>query len=365
MLRPGELGCAVPGGGAWVRMEDWMRIAVAWLAGVAVLLVAGCSSGRPTAVPSTPGNPAFVTRSVLRLGYVPQVLDAPALVGLRMGAFARNLGRVEPVAFTSGQAELQALEDGGLDAAYLDPVAAVTAWQSGRLPVRVVAGVASGGAEFVVGKKITAVAQLAHAQLSAPPGSAQEVALDYWLHQHGLPALGPGDLGAMRDSALVAGFRRGQIVGGWEPVPVDAELAAAGGRVLVNESQLWPGGHFATDVLVVTQRLLSQAPGAVTGLLRGQLQAGGYIAAHRAAAEALVNQQLAATAGTIMPPAVIAASFAQISFGPDPVAASMLAEGQHAAAAGLLKPVRSLAGLLDLAPLNSLLRADRQQPVRS
>ena len=344
-----------------------MRTVVAGLAAAVLVLAAGCSSPAHPARPLVTANPAFVTGSVLRLGYVPEVLDAPALVGLQEGYFARSLGRarLEPVSFTSGQAELAALEDGGLDAAYLDPVAAVAAWQAGGRPVRVVAGAASGGAEFVVGKKIRTMGQLAHAQLSVPAGSAQEVALDYWLRQHGLPALGPGDLGVMPDEALVAGFKAGQIAGGWEPAPLDAELAAAGGRVLVNESRLWPGGRFSTGVLVVTQRLLSRDGGAVTALLAGHLQAEKFITAHRAAAEAVVVQQLAAAAGRGMPPALLPASFAQIAFGPDPVASSVLGEARHAAAAGLLKPARSVAGLFDLAPLNTLLRAAGQRPVNS
>jgi NitT/TauT family transport system substrate-binding protein len=333
-----------------------------------MLLAAGCSShGRPSGKPSITANPAFVTGSVLRVGYLPGLLDAPALVGLQTGMFGRDLGRarVEPVAFTSVQAEVTSLEDGGLDAAYLDPVAAVAAWQAGRLPVRVVSGVASGGAEFVVGKKITSMRQLAHAQLSAPAGSAQEAALDWWLRQHGLPGLGPGDLGVMRDSALVAGVRVGQIAGGWEPAPLDAELTAAGGRVLVNEAGLWPGGRFANTVLVVTRRLAADDPGAVTRLLEGQLQAEAFITAHASAAEAVVNQQLAATTGSRIAPGVLAASFTQVSFSSDPLAASILTEAQHAAAAGLLKPVRSLSGLFDLAPLNRLLRAAGKPPVRS
>jgi NitT/TauT family transport system substrate-binding protein len=50
-------------------------------------------------------------------------------------------------------------------------------------------------------------------------------------------------------------------------------------------------------------------------------------------------------------------SFAQITFTNDPLAATILTETQHSAAAGLLKPTRSLTGLFYLGPLNKLLRA--------
>jgi NitT/TauT family transport system substrate-binding protein len=347
-----------------------MRGLAAWLAAVVALmvLVAGCSS--PPKPPPRGLGPvgAFGADRVMRLGYVPGVMDAPALIGLQSGGFTAGLRRMtlDPVAFGSDQAETAALQDGQLDAAYLDPVAAVTAWQSARRsPVRIVAGGASGGVQFVVRKGISSAGQLAHAHLAAPAGGAQEAALDYWLHQHGLPALKRSEVAVMPDDALVREFQSGKLMGGWEPAPVDAELAAAGGRVLVDEAGLWPGRRFATSVLVVTRRFLARDPGAVSGLLRGQIQADDFIAARRVSAEAIVRQELTARLGSRMPPAVLSSSFAQLSYTADPDAASVLAEARHAAAAGLVRPVTSLAGLFDLGPLNTLLRAAGRRPVRS
>ena len=330
------------------------------------VLVAGCSS--PPKPPDKVGGVVggFPADHVLRLGYVPDVVDSPVLVGLQSGAFTAGLSRMtlQPVAFPSMQAETLALQNGQLDAAYLDPVAAVIAWQSGRrFPVQIVAGAASGGVEFVVRKGITGAAQLAQAKLAAPGGSAQEAAADAWLHEHGLRVLKTSEVAVMPDDALVREFRSGQIEGGWEPAPADAELTAAGGRVLVNEARLWPGGRFATAVLMVTRRFLAHDPGAVTGLLRGQLQADEFIASRRVSAEAIVQQELTAKVGSALPAGVLASSFTQLSFTENPDAASVLTEAQHAVAAGLVKPVRSLVGLFDMVPLNQVLRAAHQRPV--
>ena len=343
-----------------------MRIArLALAAMIPLVLAAGCSSPpKPPTVGGVVGG--FSKDRVLRLGYVPDVVDAAVLVGLQSGAFTAGLSRMtlQPVPFPSMQAETAALENGQLDAAYLDPVAAVAAWQAGgRFPVRIVAGAASGGVEFVVRKGITGAAQLKHAKLAAPGGSAQEAAADTWLQAHGVRTLKSSEVAVMPDDALVRAFRSGQIAGGWEPAPADAELAAAGGRVLVNEAGLWPGGRFATAVLVVTRRFLIRDPGAVSGLLRGQLQADEFITARRVSAEAIVQQELTARLGSALPAGVLASSFAQLSFTGNPDAASVLAEARHAAAAGLVKPVRSLAGLFDLALLNQVSRAAHQRPV--
>ncbi len=327
------------------------------------VLLAGCASpaGGNAGNQGSQAGPA----GVLRLGYLLELADAPALAGVQMGFFGAALGRVrlEQVAFASNAAEVAAVEHGQLDAAYMDPVAAVTVWQSspGGL-VRVVAGAASGGAELVVRTGITSARQLAGGHLVAPAGGAQQVALRYWLGRRGVH---PPDAGrvTMTSAYLVRALRSGQIAGGWEPAPADTEMAAAGGRVLVNEASLWPGGRYATAVLVVGRRYLSAHRAAVTLLLKGQIQATAFLTAAPASAAAAVNQKLAAMQSTHIPPAVLARSFAQLTFTVDPLAASMLTEAQRAAAAGLLKPVRSLAGLYDLSPLNTLLRSAGERPV--
>lgn len=333
------------------------------------MLLVGCSSPAPP--PGSAGALAAGSAGAareLRLGFVPGVTDASALVGMQMGFFGEHLGRVtlEPVPLSSAADEVTALEHGQLDAAYLDPVAAVMAWQSSaRGLVRIVAGAASGGAELVVAKGITRAGELAHRPLAAPEGSAQEAAFSYWLRQHSLPGLTAGAASGMTGTEVVQAFRSGHIAGGWEPAPVDAEMAAAGGRVLVNEASLWPGGRFSTVVLVVTQRFASADPAAVSGLLRGQVQSDDFIATDRTSAEAALGQKLTAVTGSGVAPSVLASSFAQVTLTDDPLAGSVLTEARHAAAVGMLKPVKSLGSIYDLAPLNAVLRAAGQRPVSS
>ncbi len=87
---------------------------------------------------------------VLRLGVTRQAADAAGLVGARLGFFQAELGtsiRLQLVPFRSVAAEGDALEAGQLDAAYVDPVTAVSAWlASGRKLIVVAAGAAARGA---------------------------------------------------------------------------------------------------------------------------------------------------------------------------------------------------------------------------
>ena len=61
--------------------------------------------------------------------------------------------------------------------------------------------------------------------------------------------------------------------------------------------------------------------------------------------------------GKGLKPAVLSASFQQITFTDDPIASSLATDAQHAVAVGLLKPVNNINGLYDLGPLNKLLAA--------
>jgi NitT/TauT family transport system substrate-binding protein len=323
----------------------------------------GSGQGHTTGSPV--GPPGAQSAGVLRLGLAENVADAPALAGWQMGFLGQNLGKttLEPAPFTSAAAELAALENGQLDAAYLDPIAALQAWQSapGGL-IKIIAGAASGGAELVVTPHITSPAQLKGHTLAAPANGAQQAAADHWLAQHGLPARTTAQASTSAAAGLLQQFRTGKIAGAWEPPPLDVQLTAAGGHVLVDENTLWPGGQFPTAILVVTQKYLSGNPAAVSGLLKGQLQALRFLTADQVSAQAAIGQRLTAIGRTVTK-AVLARSFTQVAFTDNPLPAALLAEAQNAAAAGLLKPVKNLASIYDLNPLNQALKADGQKPI--
>jgi ABC-type nitrate/sulfonate/bicarbonate transport system substrate-binding protein len=146
------------------------------------ILIAACSSspqraGSDTAQTGAAAGDAAVGTPVaptagnqVRLGFVATAADSSALVGVQDNLFLADLGSgvaLEPIPFSSSSAEESALVAGRLDAAYLDPVSAVRAWQSTRGGVRVVSGAASAGgksaAELVVTSKF----------LAAEPGRVQ------------------------------------------------------------------------------------------------------------------------------------------------------------------------------------------------
>ena len=338
-------------------------------AGVAAvtLLAAGCASSATGASGSGSGP------VVLRLGFLANITNEPALVGIAKGFFTKNLGQnvtLKTTVFSTGTEETTALLAGQLDAAYVGPNPAINAWQkSNGTAIKIISGAASGGASLVVKKGITSAPQLKGKSLATPAlGNTQDVALRFWLKQHGLNTTptGGGDVSIKPikpNSAAVLEFSSGQIDGGWEPEPYATEMVLAGGTRLVNEASLWPGGKFATTNLAVTQSFLSAHPSAVSGLLKGQIEANSYINAKGRAAAGVANTELAKLLGKGLRPNVLSAALPYITFTNDPIASSLVTDARHAVAAGLLTPVKNLSGIYDLGPLNALLKAAGQPQV--
>ena len=341
----------------------------AGVAAVAVLAAAGCSSSGSSNASGGGSSPV-----VLRLGFLANITHEPALVGLEKGYFAKQLGKnvtLKTTVFSSGTEETTAILAGQLDAAYVGPNPAINAWQkSNGTAIKIVSGAASGGASLVVKSGITSAAQLKGKSLATPSlGNTQDVAVRYWLKQHGLTTTptGGGDVAIKPikpNSAAVLQFKSGQLDGGWEPEPYATEMVLDGGKRMVNEASLWPGGKFVTTNLVVTQSFLKAHPSAVNGLLKGQIQANSYINSNPTGAAQAANAELTELLGKGLPSDVLTPSLKYITFTNDPIASSLTTDAQHAVAVGLLKPV-NLSGIYDLGPLNKLLQAAGQPQVNS
>jgi NitT/TauT family transport system substrate-binding protein len=329
------------------------------------MLAAGCSTS------STASGSGDV---VLRLGFLANITHEPALVGLEKGFFAKNLGKhvtLKTTVFSSGTEETTALLAGQLDAAYVGPNPAINAWQkSNGTAIKIISGAASGGASLVVKPGITSAAALKGKSLATPSlGNTQDVAVRYWLKQHGLTttATGGGDVAIKPikpNSAAVLQFKSGQLDGGWEPEPYATEMVMDGGKRLVNEASLWPGGKFVTTNLVVTQSFLKDHASVVNGLLKGQIEANDYINANGQAAAQAANTELTELLGKGLDANILTKSLTYLTFTNDPIASSLKTDAQHAVAVGLLQPV-NLNGIYDLGPLNKLLKAAGEPQVSS
>ena len=338
------------------------------------VLGTGCGSSASSVVKDTkledlPANDAVS----VRLGYFPNVTHAAALVGLDQGLFAKELGAIgatiDPKAFNAGPEAIEAVFAGALDITYIGPNPAVNAFQkSNGQAVQIVAGSTSGGAAFVVQPSITSAADLKGKTVASPQlGGTQDIALRGWLAGEGLKTdtSGGGDV-AIKPQAnadTLATFKSGAIAGAWVPAPWDTRLVTeGGGKVLVDEATLWPGGQFATTVVLVRTAFLNEHPAAVAAILRAHLAALDSIAADPPAAQASTNKEIETVTGKGLAESLITASWKSLSFTPNPLAETVRKSADEAVVLGLNKPI-DIAPIFNLNLLNALLKAKGQPPV--
>lgn len=327
-----------------------LRFATAALVGLVLLASCGTGSGAE-------GD------ATLRLGYFPNVTHAPALVGLEEGIFAEALGDVElqAQAFNAGPDVVEAIFNGALDASYIGPNPAINAFsQSDGQAIRIVAGTTSGGAALVVREDITSPDQLVGTALATPQlGNTQDVALRAWLLEQGYETdlEGGGDVSVMpqANAQALEAFVAGEIDGAWVPEPwATRMLEEGGGRVFVDEADLWPDGRFVTTHLIVATEFLEEHPDVVKALLQAHVEAVTFANEQTDAAQQAVLSQIAAVTGSELSAEVLAAAWENLEFTADPIASSLATSAEHATELGLLDPT-DLEGIYDLALLNEVL----------
>ncbi len=234
------------------------RAALGLFAGAAATGIAGVALGRRGA-----------DSTVLRVGTMANLTHAPMLAGLGSGRLARALApvRLEARVFRAGPRVTEALIGDALDVGTAGPAPIVIHHArhaaSGR-GLRVVGGVASGGASLVVrnGARIAGPSDLHGKSLAVTQlGTTQDVALRAYLAEHGLhdaasPLPGPlsgGDVRifAIAGATILAQMKRGDLDGAWLPEPWATRVATdLGATRLVDERELWPERRFATALLV-------------------------------------------------------------------------------------------------------------------
>jgi NitT/TauT family transport system substrate-binding protein len=343
---------------------------------VAALVTSACSGGgtgsSANAGTTAPTGSSSSPPVTVKLGYYPNLTHATAIVGVQQGIFAQALGqdKLQTATFNAGPAAVEALFSGAVDATYIGPNPVINAYQQSHgQAIRIISGATSGGAALVVKPTINSASDLRGKKLATPQlGNTQDVALRYWLQGKGLKSdpQGGGDVSILPqdNSTAVQAFRTGQIDGGWVPEPYASQLVGAGGKVLVNEKSLWPGGRFVTTELAVRTDFLKQHPDAVARLLQGQVRANDFVNQHPAEAQQIVNQGLTQLTGKALSPATIQAAWPDLTFTNDPVASSLSTAAAHARKVGLLPPV-DLQGIYNLTPLNQALAQVSEPQVKA
>jgi NitT/TauT family transport system substrate-binding protein len=277
----------------------------------------------------------------LRLAFFPNVTHAQALVGNSEGAFAAALGGADRIVtrqFNAGPAAMEALLAGDVDVCYVGPGPAVIAYLRSQGGLRVVAGAASGGAVLVV-KDAHRTRDLLGKRVASPQlGNTQDIALRTWLKKEGLE-IGEGprrvNVTPLANADILQLFKRGDLAGAWVPEPWGARLVAeAGGKILVDERRLWPGGKFPITILVASRRALEARRDDVLSIVRAHVELTHRWRADRLAFARAANAEYGRLTGHPLPPAVVEDAFSRLEPTDDPAAGALVEQARQARALG-------------------------------
>lgn len=306
--------------------------------------------------------------SAVRVGYFPNITHAQAVVGMADGTFARYLGtgtRIKTTLFNAGPSVIEAMFSGDIDIAYVGPSPAINGYvRSGGRAFKVVSGVASGGALFVVrpDSAIKKGTDLSGKRVATPQlGNTQDIALRGYIRKCGLKPKENGgtvNILPLRNPDILNLFMRKQIDGAWVPEPWGARLIKqAGGEVFLDERTLWKDGRFSSALIIARTDFLEKHPERVRRWLAAHVKVTRWINRHPRKAKIVVCDRIKALSGINIPKEIIDDAFSRFEITYDPVVPSLFSYAEMAYQAGFLgDQMPDLSGLVDLRLLNEVLR---------
>jgi NitT/TauT family transport system substrate-binding protein len=313
---------------------------------------------------------------IIRVGYFPNVTHAQALVGRAGGQFEKALGpgvQIEWKAFNAGPSAIEAMFANAIDMTYVGPNPTVTGYvRSQGDAVRVIAGAASGGASLVV-RQSSGIQKASdfHGKKIATPqqGNSQDVALRAWLRANGLQAREKGgdvQILPITNADQFTLFLKGQLDAAWAPEPWAARLVhEAGGRIFLDERDLWPNREFVTANLIVRPKFLKEHPDVVKNFLRAHVELTDWINKNPTQAKQILNQQLQKEVGKPLATEVLEDAFSHMTVTYDPIRSSLIKSTQQAFEEGFLGRTQpDISGLYDLVLLNDVLREKKARPIQ-
>ncbi|MEV4033916.1 aliphatic sulfonate ABC transporter substrate-binding protein [Streptomyces umbrinus] len=313
-----------------------------------------------------------LSADTVRIGYFPNLTHATALVGDQEGLLQKELGGTKATysQFNAGPAEIEALNSGSIDIGWIGPSPAINGYSTtdGK-GLRIIGGSASGGVKLVVNPdKVKSLKDVKGKKIATPQlGNTQDVAFLNWIAEQGWKVdaqSGKGDVSVVRTDNKITpdAYKSGSIDGAWVPEPTASKLVAEGGKVLLDEADLWPDKKFVITNIIVSQTFLKEHPDVVQAVLRGSVKTNTWINANPDKAKAAANAKLQELSGKPLPADVLDPAWKSIQFTDDPLASTLNTEADHAVKAGLLKKPK-LDGIYDLAPLNKVLTAEGKSTV--
>jgi NitT/TauT family transport system substrate-binding protein len=326
-------------------------------------------------LPAAASLPAQNTPLIVRAGHFPNLTHSQGVIGQATGWFEKALApeaRVEWKIFNAGPSAIEALYAGAIDLTYIGPNPAINGYvRSQGEALRIVAGATSGGAALVVraDSGIQKPEDFHGKRIASPQlGNTQDVALRGWLNAHQLRLREKGgdvQVIPIANPDQLTLFLKKEIDGAWAPEPWAARLIReAGGRLFLDERNLWPNGQFVTTHLIVSTKFLREHRGLLKKWIKAHVELTEWINQNLPEAKRILNQEIKKETGKALPSEVVDDSFSRLQVTYDPIRASLLTSARWAFEAGFLgREQPDLSGIYDLSILNEVLKEKGAKPL--
>ncbi|HEX3988824.1 MAG TPA: ABC transporter substrate-binding protein, partial [Verrucomicrobiae bacterium] len=230
----------------------------------------------------------------------------------------------------------------------------------------IIAGAASGGAALVVRNDagITTDRDFNGKTIATPQlGNTQDISARTWFREKGYRETAYGgtvNLIALSNPDQLTMFRQKQVDAAWTIEPWVSRLALeAGGRIFLDEKDLWPEGRYVTTQLIISRAFLQDHADEVRELLKAHVHVTQLITADPAAATPILNEQIHKDTGRALPVKVIQQAMRRVQLTWDPIASSLYKDARDAHKIHFLRQEPDLTGIYDLTLLNQVLAEDR------
>jgi NitT/TauT family transport system substrate-binding protein len=307
-------------------------------------------------------------KKVLKIGYFPNINHAQAVIGIGNGDFQKALGNnteIKSFVFNAGPSAIEAILAKQVDVAYVGPNPAINGYvvSDGKM-VKIIAGVSSGGAVFVVRNDsgINSAKDFAGKKFASPQlGNTQDVALRKYLLDNGFKTKDKGgdvEILPVKTADILTLLLKKEIDGAWVPEPWGEKLIKeANSRLYLDERTLWPDKKFVTANMIVNPEYLQQNPEVIGKLLEAHVNETQWINSHKDDALKTFNSQLKSLTGQTIPDEQLSEAFSRLELTYDPIKQSLFKSASDAFTVGFLgKRQPDLSGIYDLTILNEVLK---------
>lgn len=312
----------------------------------------------------------------IRAGHFPNITHAQGVIGQANGWFETALGKdtkIEWKIFNAGPSAMEAIFAGELDLTYIGPNPAINGYvKSKGEALRIVAGAVNGGAGFVIraDSGINTVKDFDGKKIASPQlGNTQDVALRGWLKDNGYEVKEKGgtvQVIPLANPDQLTLFLKKEIDGAWTVEPwVSRLILEGGGKLFLDEREIWPDGKFVTTHLIVSTKFLKEHPELVKKWIAVHVELTDWINKNPEEAKKILNEEIKRETGKALPQNVLVGSLKRIDITYDPISSSLFKSARWAFEQGFLGRAQpDLSNIYDLTLLNEVLAEKGLQPVK-